>query len=196
MSKKTVEEIDSNHNRYIIQVKGNQPALLEQLKENTRCDEQSVASCCDKTIKRGRVEIRETFVYKDISGISEEWTGLKRLIRVERSVTCKGKERRETAYYISNIRSNRAEFFAKHIRSHWGIENRLHWVKDVIMKEDDSRIAKGMAAENLSVIRNIVCNLYRSNGFDSIKYAIELYANNFKELFELINSKITKYKIT
>lgn len=170
--------------------------MLEQLKENTRCDEQSVASYCDKTIKRGRVEIRKTFVYKDISGISEEWTGLKRLIRVERSVTCKGKERRETAYYISNIRSNRAEFFAKHIRSHWGIENRLHWVKDVIMKEDDSKIAKGMAAENLSVIRNIVCNLYRSNGFDSIKYAIELYANNFKELFELINSKITKYKIT
>ncbi len=196
MSKKTVDKIHNSHNKYLIQVKANQPTLLEQIKEKTACDQQAVDTHLQKTVKRGRLEIRQTFVYKDISGISQEWTGLSRLIRVERSVTCKGKQSRETSYFISNIRCNQAKTFAKHIRNHWGIENRLHWVKDVIMKEDASKIAKGMAAENLSIIRNIVCNLYRSNGFDSIKYAIELYANNFKELFELINSNIKKYKIT
>ena len=64
------------------------------------------------------------------------------------------------------------------------------------MKEDDSKIRMGMAPENISILRNIVCNLFRSKGFQSIKYAIELYANNVKELFELINSKTNLYKTT
>jgi len=137
------------------------------------------------------MEIRKTFVYKNLSGISEQWTALrlKRLIRVERYVSCKKQQRHETAYYMSDLCSNKAVLFAKHIRNHWGIENRLHWVKDVILKEDESGIKTGMAAENISIIRNIVCNIFRSNGFQSIKYAIELHANDFKKLFELINSK-------
>jgi hypothetical protein len=150
----------------------------------------------EKTRKRGRTEIRETFIYKDISGISEEWIALKRLIRVERYVYGKTGQSHETAYYISDVVSNKAGYFARHIRSHWGIENRLHWVKDVVMKEDSSKIKKGAAPENFSIMRNIVCNIFRINGFDSIKYAIELNANNFKNIFELISSKTNKYKKT
>ncbi len=109
-----------------------------------------------------------------------------------------GKTRKshETAYYISDVRSNKAAYFARHIRAHWGIENRLHWVKDVVLKEDGSKIKKGAAPENFSIMRNIVCNIFRANGLDSIKYAIELYANKFKELFELTRSNKNKYKIT
>ena len=177
-------------------MKGNQKKLLEQIQQNTSDN----ALCTDyhvqETRGRGRTEIRKTFIYKDISGISNEWVAISRLIRVERYVYKKNKKSHETAFYISDIVSNKAAYFAKHIRGHWGIENRLHWVKDVNMKEDDSRIKKGSAPENFSILRNIVCNIYRANGFDSIKYAIELHANNFKELFELINSKITNCKIT
>jgi predicted transposase YbfD/YdcC len=89
-------------------------------------------------------------------------------MRVERNVCSKGKQTHETAYFISDIRCNKADFFAKHIRNHWAIENRLHWVKDVVMNEDRSRTTSGMAAENLSIIRNIVINLFRLNGQHSI----------------------------
>jgi hypothetical protein len=76
------------------------------------------------------------------------------------------------------------------------MENRLHRVKDAVLKEDNSKIHKGNAPENFSILRNIACNIFRLNGFNSIKYDIEMYANNFKELFYPINYKSNQYKIT
>jgi hypothetical protein len=163
---------------------------------NTCDDSKCTDSNVEETQKNGRTELRKTFIYKDISGISEEWTALKRLIRVERHVYGNTRQSHETACYISDIVSNKAEYFARHIRNHWGIENRLHWVKAVILKEDASKIKQGAAPENISIMRNIVCNIFRASGFDSIKYAIELKANNFKELFELICSNSNKCKKT
>lgn len=195
MSKKTVSAIISSGNHYIIQVKGNQKNLYQQVRLNTEKDKQAISSWETKDTRRGREEYRNVFVYKNIVGISSEWEGLQRLIRVERYVTVGGKKRHETAYYISSIRKNNAEYFGTHIRNHWGIENRLHWVKDVSMKEDTSKTACGMAAENISIIRNIAINLFRLNGFDSIKYTTQLYANNFKELWNLISCKTINKKI-
>lgn len=82
-----------------------------------------------------------------------------------------------------------------YIKDVWGIENRLHWVKDVIMKEDTSKTAKGMAAQNISIIRNIAINIYRTSGIDSIKYATQMYANNVKELMKLIKKASKKKRI-
>lgn len=194
MSKKTVSEIISSGNHYIIQVKGNQKNLYKQIRLNTQEDKKAISSWETNETKRGRQEHRKVFVYKNITGISPEWKGLQRLIRVERYVTAGGKKRHETAYYISSIRKNNAKYFGIHIRDHWGIENRLHWVKDVSMKEDTSRTACGMAAENISIIRNIAINIFRLNGFDSIKYATQFYANNFKELWRLISCKTINKK--
>ena len=177
-------------------MKGNQKTLFKQLKINTFNDKNCLDSAECQTKARGRTEIRKTFIYKDLTDISPDWTGLKRLIRVERTVKTKSKTSSETAYYISSIRSNKASFFGKHIRNHWGIENRLHWVKDVCMNEDKSQIISGMSAENISVLRNIVINLFRTNGYDSIKYAMEICNNNLKLLFKLTNFKPVNYKIT
>lgn len=163
---------------------------------NTQEDKLAVDISEETTNKRGRMESRKTFVYNNIEGILPEWVGLKRIIRVERLVVCQGKKRHETAYYISSLQSNNAQKFARHIRAHWGIENRLHWVKDVSMKEDSSKTAKGKAAENISIMRNIVINIFRANGFDSIKEATQLYANNPKELLNLINCKTRNKKRT
>jgi len=191
LPKKTVDEIVNSGNDYIIQVKGNQKNLHQQLKINTSDEKPHLSSFVEETKARGRIETRKTFVYKDLTGISFDWTGLKRLIRVERTVVKKNKESHETAYYISSKRSNRASYFAGHIRKHWGIENRLHWVKDVCMNEDKSKTVSGMAAENISILRNIVINIFRSNGYDSIKYATEVCNNNFKKL-EALTSCISR----
>lgn len=168
--------------------------MYRQIRLNTDKDNQAVSCWETKDNRRGRKECRKVFVYNNLAGISSTWEGLARLIRVERYVSVGGKQRHRTAYYISSIRKNNAKYFGLHIRNHWGIENRLHWVKDVSMKEDGSHTACGMAAENISIIRNIVINLFRLNGFDSIKYATEFYANNFKELWRLISCKTINKK--
>jgi predicted transposase YbfD/YdcC len=182
----------------------NQKSLLQQITINT--SEPSI--CTDffeqETQARGRLETRQTFVYKDLTGISSDWIGLKRLIRVERTVVrqssptivTKKKKSHETAYYISSIRSNKASLFGYHIRDHWGIENRLHWVKDAIMNEDKSKTVKGMAAENISILRNIAINVFRTNGFDSVKYAMEQCVNNIQKLIVLTKYIPAHYKIT
>jgi predicted transposase YbfD/YdcC len=155
-----------------------------------------IASFEERTKTRGRTERRSIHLYKNINAISPDWLGLKRLILVERTVHTKEKRTYQKAYYISDIRSNKATFFAKHIRHHWCIENKLHWVKDVIMNEDHSKTVMGMAAENISIMRNIAINLFRAHGYSSIKYAMEFCANNFKKLIKLTNYKSINYKIT
>ena len=69
-----------------------------------------------------------------------------------------GKTTVETRYFISSLESN-AEQFANSVRSHWGIENSLHWILDVALKEDDCRIRKDNAPQNFAVLRQIAVNL-------------------------------------
>ena len=83
----------------------------------------------DKT--RGRITCRIVNVFNDLSNIALDWVGLKSLIQVERIGIRQGKPLQQTNYYISSLATSAVEF-ALAIRSHWGIENRLHWVKDVI----------------------------------------------------------------
>jgi len=71
-----------------------------------------------------------------------------------------GKTSFERRYYISSLPNN-AELLAKAIRQHWCIENQLHWVLDVQFLEDDSRIRKDNAPENLAIIRQIALNLLK-----------------------------------
>lgn len=66
----------------------------------------------------------------------------------------------ETHYYVSSLEAN-ASKISHAIQCHWHIENSLHCVMDVKLKEDDSRIRRGVAAENMSVMRHLVLNLLR-----------------------------------
>ena len=69
-----------------------------------------------------------------------------------------GKTTVETRYYISSL-SNNAKLFGQSVRSHWGVENSLHWVLDVALNEDDCRIRKDNAPENFAVMRRLAVNL-------------------------------------
>ena len=72
------------------------------------------------------------------------------------------------------------------VRGHWSIENRLHWPKDVVLGEDDAYGTNGNALLNASVFRSITINLLRLNGFDRIKPALRLLANQVHQIFELL----------
>jgi predicted transposase YbfD/YdcC len=183
LSKKTVEAIIESENDYLIQVKGNQPTLLRTIKEAVESQPALSTSFSDE-YSRGRHEQRTVGVFRPPMSLNEEWAGLERIIHVERFVSRKGKESQTQSYYISSICSDEAEVFARGVRGHWSIENRLHWVKDVVQHEDSSRIRKGNGVETLSVLKNMAINICREHGFDSIKAAAIHFASNVKELMK------------
>lgn len=187
MSKKTVAAIVKSGNDYIIEVKGNQPTLLAQVKKNVAIGiPESKHKSEEKN--RGRVERRETYVYPITKGIDAQWIGINKLVKVIRSGTRGKKSYLETHFFISSLNCNKAELYSKAIRSHWGIENNLHYVKDVNMNEDKSGIKGGSSAENLSIFKNIAINIYRRNGLQSIKYATRRFINRVDEQMKLIRN--------
>ncbi len=82
------------------------------------------------------------------------------IIRVGSKAELKDRCRVETRYYVSSATLS-AQAAAEAIRGHWGIENRLHWVLDVVFADDQSRLRKGYGAQNMAVVRHFAINLVR-----------------------------------
>ena len=104
---------------------------------------------------------------------------------MERTGTRGGKHYHQVAYYISSLVRDAVDF-AEGIRGHWGIENRLHWVKDVVFDEDRSTIHMGQAPANLSLLRAIALNLLRRSGYSSITCAQRFLANDIDKILALV----------
>lgn len=137
-------------------------------------------------VNKGRTELRSVMVSDGIEDINKEWVGLRQLVKVHRRrKDNKGKQQEETAYFISSLSTNALDYM-KGIRQHWGIENGLHYVKDVVMKEDASTIRMGNAPQNLSAIRNVSLNLLRTNKSTSMTQAIRLTANDITGMKKMI----------
>jgi len=112
----------------------------------------------------GRVEIRRHWTISDPMTLAhldpeEEWAGLRTIGMVEAERREKGKVSRERRYYLTSLTD--AATFGRAVRSHWGIENGLHWVLDIAFREDESRARAGASAANLVVLRHIAVNLLR-----------------------------------
>lgn len=178
-------------NEYVLQVKGNQPGLLKAIKQTIM---ENTAADIDYTLEknRGRIEQREVYVYSCLDNAEySKWVGLKKIIHVVSSGLRNKKRYKENRYYITSRSCEDAQVYNKGIRSHWGIENRLHWVKDVIQNEDKGMVSDFDRSVNMSAIRNIVINLYRLSGYDSIKYAIEKFTNRLEQCSNIIYNNIT-----
>ena len=141
---------------------------------------------------RNREEERAVEVYNNITGIDQAWIGLKNIIQVKRTIKYtggkySGRIYKETAYFISSLpATTKAKIFNQGIRSHWSIENSLHYVKDKTFVEDSSRVRTGNAPENLSVIRNIILNIFRKNNYQNMAQSIRLISNEIQKMYELI----------
>jgi predicted transposase YbfD/YdcC len=184
LPKKTCQLIIDSNNDYVIAVKNNQPKLhrhIQRIAALTKPKSRYVQT--EKT--RDRLTTRIVEVFDDLNGIDPQWTGIKSLIRVERFGTRGGKKYHEIVCYISSLIRTAAEF-ACGIRGHWSIENCLHWVKDTVLKEDNSTIRLGNAPANLSVLRAVAMNILRRNGHTSITIAHRFLSNDIDKLLALV----------
>jgi predicted transposase YbfD/YdcC len=184
LSKKTCKLIISSGNDYAIAVKDNQPKLHRHI-QRIAALRKPVSRHIETEKTRNRFTTRTVEVFDDLTGINPQWTGIKSLIRVERVGTRADKAYREVVHYISSIVSTAKEF-ACGIRGHWGIENSLHWVKDVVLNEDNSTIRMGNAPANLSVMRAIALNVLRRNGHTSITIAQRFLSNDIDKILALV----------
>ena len=110
---------------------------------------------------RGRKERRDYTIVpvpESMASFQKEWAGLNSLGRVVAQTERDGKLLFETRYYISSL-PVKVKLFAESVRSHWRIENSLHWILDMTFQEDASRIHKGNAAENFGFLRKFVISL-------------------------------------
>lgn len=167
--KKTAEVIINSGNDYLGALKGNQSGLLAAVEATFQA--QQTVQQLDKG--HGRIEKRTVSISHQLNGIPE-FPGLSTLIRVE-------SERRvyrasilevshETRYYIASF-IDTAQAFAERIRGYWGVENKVHYVRDVTQGEDASRIRTSPLIQIWALARNFALNLYRDQGFQNMAQA-------------------------
>lgn len=171
-------------NHYLAAVKGNQPKLYQFVQEQFVPLEtfEQVNFC------HGRLEKRKVSIYYPKFGSFPDWPALATIIRVEAQRKLRDKIEKETRYYISDLQES-AEVFAERIRGYWGVENCVHYVRDVTQGEDQSRIRMGSLPHIWAIARNLAINLYRDAGFTNMAQAQRNFTFGLKHLLTLFRMK-------
>ena len=150
---------------YVLALKGNQGTLHDDV--STYLDDPACkATAAKPTVDadHGRIETRTAMVSTDIAWLQADhhWPGLAAVGKVVRTRETASKTTTETAYYLLSTVLT-AERFNEVVRSHWGVENRLHWRLDVVMDEDQDRNRLGNGPENLAVLRHMAMNVMQKD---------------------------------
>ena len=125
--------------------------------------------------------------------LQEKWMHLQVFIVIYKTVIQKGKDGKlvkiqSISYRISDVLNLTAELFLKGIRGHWGIENRTHWVKDVVLNEDKNGIRNVNGAVNMATFNTLVINFLRQHVHDSISTAQIMFGQNLKDQCQAIRN--------
>jgi predicted transposase YbfD/YdcC len=156
---------------YVLRVKDNQGHLHQDLQDwFAHADQVQFADMQHgyaETVNKGhgRIEIRRGWAINDPLAFDyirnyEGWADLQTIVRVQRERRLKDKTETETAYYISSLPAD-ADRLLMATRFHWAVENSLHWVLDVIFREDDARVRVGHAAHNMAILRQMALNIIK-----------------------------------
>jgi predicted transposase YbfD/YdcC len=153
---------------YVLAVKDNQPLLADSIREffatGQAHDWAHVHHDYYETTEKdhGRIEVRRYYAFGQLDCLSkpEQWPGLKMFGVVQSERTIKGKTSQEQRLYIGSI-PVQARKLAHAVRSHWEVENRLHWCLDVCLNDDQARARVKNSAQNLAAIRRMVLNILR-----------------------------------
>lgn len=117
-----------------------------------------------------------------------EWLGVKTIVKVESQRQLKHKIESSTRYYISDLEETAFQFYQR-IRGYWGVENRVHYVRDVTQGEDKSRIRTTPLPQILAIARNLALNLYRDAGFSNMAQAQRKCQFSLEQILSLFRMK-------
>ena len=136
-----------------------------------------------------RLEVRELAVSSDLNEWAN-WPGLAQVGRLTYSCRCKGKVSRETSYIVTSLSAQEATpaQLLSLTRGHWGIENRLHWVRDVTFDEDRCQIRTGAAPQVMAALRNLVIGMLRLCKTHNIAAALRTLAGSPRRALTLVTS--------
>jgi predicted transposase YbfD/YdcC len=174
--KEIARQVVAEGGDYVLAVKDNQPTLHQDIAAVfaaalvTNCAGLKYDLFRTQEQGHGRGETRTYLAIYDPPGLAtlDQWEGLRAVVRVTRERTAGGKTSVEHHYYISSV-ALRQQAWAEVIRGHWGIENNLHWVLDVVFREDANRTQDVNAACNLALVRKIALSLLKKTaGKDSM----------------------------
>jgi predicted transposase YbfD/YdcC len=177
--KEIAAQIVDGHGDYLLVVKENHPHLYEDIDtgftEALETDYEGLESSvfrAEVESDRGRQTTRECHVIAHPKGLRGAglWKGLKAICMVLTHRRVEGVESVECRYYIGSFVGPASEYLSA-IRGHWGIENSLHWVLDVVFREDESRHHAGNSGENLALLRRLAISLLKQeeSSKDSLK---------------------------
>jgi predicted transposase YbfD/YdcC len=166
--KEIAKQILDKKAEYVLALKGNQGTLRGDVE--LFAAEQKANGFKHASVSRhetvdsdhGRIETRKYTVLHDVSWLKERhgWPGLEGIIMVESTRETGTKSESETRFYITSLK-HAADRIASAVRGHWAIENSLHWVMDMVFRDDDCRVREGNAAANFVTLRHIAHNLAR-----------------------------------
>lgn len=156
---------------YVISLKGNQGKLHEEVARlfTEARDEsfETLPHAYAETLEKdhGRIEKRRYWLTSRLDSVRrvEDWACLCSVGMVEAQRTIDGKTSTEVRYFISSLPGDDAKPFATAVRRHWEIENSLHWVLDVAFREDENRVRKDNAPENMAMLRHVALNLLKAD---------------------------------
>ena len=162
---------------YVLALKGNQGALREDVE--VFAAEQKAKDFKDAKVTRhetvdgdhGRIETRTYTAIHDVAWLQErhDWPGLQGVVMVESTREIDDKIERETRFYITSLIWLACQL-GPVIRSHWAIENSLHWVMDMVFRDDECRIRTDHAPANFTTLKHMAHNLIRkTQGKDSLR---------------------------
>ena len=154
---------------YLLALKGNQSSLHDEIKHYLDDPAAKLHSRFETTDgDHGRIEVRRHGVSHDVGWLTTarrfpgepRFPGLCAIAVVEAEVERNGSTSLERRYYLSSMPLD-ARLFAHAVRCHWHVENRLHWVLDVVFHEDLNRLRSGAGPQNMATVRHMAMNLLR-----------------------------------
>ena len=160
---------------YFFSVKDNQPTLKRDIADLwADLREEDMPPQVEQVGSHGdRVEVRRLWASDELVNYSD-WPHLAQVCRTERIVHHQGKTRRELAYAVTSLSPQQADpaRLLELWRGHWGVENRVFWVRDVTMDEDRSQVRTGSAPQVMAGLRNLVISILRMKEEPNIAAAL------------------------
>lgn len=176
--------IHAQGNDYVIGIKANQGTLYREIVQQAR-----TSPPCSRITQtetgHGRTIQRTVSTFDLADSLKPRWAGAQQAVHVHYVGQRHGKSYEENLYYLTSLNWDATALMAR-IRAHWGIENRLHWVKDVVLQEDAASIAQSAPASLMAILRNLAVSLFRAHGYPSIVKAIDLLSHDFDRLLPML----------